>query len=312
MKISRELKIGIVAIVAIAFLIWGVNFLKGINIFKSSVVYYSTYESIDGLIESGLIYLRGYKIGNVSKIKFDSQGTGKIIVEYTIKEKVNIPKNSVFEIYSGSLVSGTKDIRLLLAEGDSIYQPGDTVPGRLDLGMASLINPVKDQALQTIAKIDTILTSLNMLLSENNLAEFKKALAHIENITESLDKSLASGGSLNMSFDNLASITDNLKKSNAELKIIMINFANVSDSLAKSEIKSTINNANSTLASTSLILDKVDKGEGTLGLLVNNDSLYNNLKNVSASLDLLLNDLREHPKRFVHFSLFGKKEKNSN
>ena len=311
MKLSRELKIGIVAIIAIAFLIWGVNFLKGINIFKSSDDYYSKYDNIDGLIESGIVYLRGYKIGNVSEISFDSKGKGEIIVKYSIKENINIPKNSIFEIYNSSLVSGIKDIRLLLAINDTIYHSGDTVPGRLDNGFASIINPVKEQMELTVTKIDTVLTSIAMLLNEKNLAEFQKTLEHVDNITGSLDKSLGSGGSLNQSFNNLASITNNLKKSNAELKNILTNFSNVSDSLAKSKIKSTIENANSTLASTSQILDRVEKGEGTLGQLVNNDSLYNNLRDVSASLDLLLKDLREHPKKYVHFSLFGKKEKSS-
>ncbi len=311
MKLSRELKIGIVALIAIAFLIWGVNFLKGINVFKSSDDYYSTYDNIDGLIESGIVYLRGYKIGNVSAINFDSKGNGEIIVKYSIKENINIPKNSIFEIYGSSLVSGIKDIRLLLAVNDTIYHSGDTVPGRLDNGLASIINPVKEQAQITISKIDTILSSLSILLNEENLAEFHKTLNHVDNITASLDKSLASGGSLKMSFENMASITDNLKKSNAELKNMLANLSSVSDSLAKSKIKSTIENANSTLARTSQIFEKVDSGEGTLGLLVNNDSLYNNLRDVSASLDLLLNDLREHPKKYVHFSLFGKKEKSS-
>ena len=308
MKLSRELKIGIVAIIAIAFLIWGVNFLKGINIFKSSDEYYSTYESIDGLIESGIVYLRGYKIGNVSGIKFDPKGSGEIIVKYSIKENINIPKNSIFEIYSSSMVSGIKDIRLLLAEGDTYYKSGDTVPGRLDNGLSAIIDPIKSQALQSISRLDSILASINVLFDEEHISKVKKTIDHIDDISESMDKNLMSGGSLDNSFDNLAEITENLKKSNTELRTILVNFSSISDSLAKSKIKSAIENANNTLASTSQIFEKVDNGEGTLGLLVNNDSLYNNLRDVSASLDLLLNDLREHPKRYVHFSVFGKKE----
>ncbi|MFO7658161.1 MAG: MlaD family protein [Bacteroidales bacterium] len=309
MKLSRELKIGIVTLVAIAFLIWGVNFLKGINIFKPSVNYYSKYEDIDGLIESGVIYLRGYRIGNVSEIKFDKQGTGDIIVMYNIKEKVSIPMNSVFEIYSSSLVSGTKDVRLLLAENNKVYQSGDTVPGRLDKGLSAFIEPVKDKALQALERIDTLLASLNMLVNKESAALFHATLEHAGNVSGSLDKSLAPGGSLKASLDNLASVTENLKKSNAELKMIMVNFASISDSVASSDLKSAIDNASITLQNTAQILTKIDQGDGSLGLLVNNDSLYNNLKNVSESLNLLLQDLHEHPKKYVHFSLFGKKEK---
>ncbi|MBN2612739.1 MAG: MCE family protein [Bacteroidales bacterium] len=309
MKLSRELKIGIVAIITIALLIWGMNYLKGINVFKSSDYYYSTYENIDGLIESGVIYLRGFRIGNVSGIEFDKQGNGDIIVKYNIKEKIEIPRNSVFEIYSSSIVSGTKDVRLLLAVNDTVYESGDTVPGRLDRGLSAIIDPVKDQALLAVSRLDSLLASLNMLVNEQSAALFHTTLEHAGNVAGSLDRSLAPGGSLKASLDNLASVTENLKKSNAELKMIMVNFATVSDSVASSDLKSAIDNASITLQNSAQILTKVDNGEGSLGLLVNNDSLYNNLKSVSESLDLLLKDLRDHPKRYVHFSLFGKKDK---
>ena len=309
MKLSRELKIGIVAVITLAFLIWGVNFLKGIDIFKSSDTYYSMYDNIDGLIESGIVYLRGFKIGNVSEIKFDSHGSGKIVVKYSIKERVKIPENSFFLIYSSSMVSGIKDIKLILGDGNKYFQSGDTVPGDLDRGLEAIIDPIREQTMGTISKIDTIIGSLAQILNGEKVAEIQKTIGHIDNVSESLDRSLSEGGALDKSFDNLASITENLKQSNEELKEIISNFRDVSDSISNSQLKSAIENANATLQSTSQMLARVEAGEGTLGKLVNNDSLYLNLKNVTKSLDLLLNDLREHPKRYVHFSLFGKKEK---
>jgi phospholipid/cholesterol/gamma-HCH transport system substrate-binding protein len=309
MKLSRELKIGIVAIITIALLIWGVNFLKGIDIFKSSDTYYSMYDNIDGLIESGIVYLRGFKIGNVSEIKFDSKGSGKIVVRYSIKERVKIPKNSVFQIYNSSLVSGIKDIKLVLGDGSKYYQSGDTVPGKIDKGLEAFIDPIRDLTMKTISKIDTIMGSLAQILNEEKITEIQKTIGHIDKVSESLDRNLAEGGALENSFDNLASVTENLKQSNDKLKEIISNFKDVSDSISNSQLKSAIANANATLQNTSQILAKVETGEGTLGMLVNNDSLYVNLKNVSESLDLLLNDMRKHPKRYVHFSLFGKKEK---
>ena len=311
MKLSREFKIGIVAIVTIALLIWGVNYLKGIDIFKSSDIYYSVYDDIEGLIGSGVVRLSGYQIGNVSEIRYDSQHS-KIIVRYSIKERVNIPENSVFQIYSSSLVSGIKDIRLILGDGTEYYQSGDTVPGELDKGLEAIIDPVRKQAMITISKIDTVIGSLAQILNEDKVAEIQKSIGHIDNVTASLDRNLSDGGALDNSFDNLASITENLKQSNDELKEIISNFRSISDSVSDSQLKSAIANANATLQSTSQILEKVETGEGTLGMLVNSDSLYINLKNVSETLDLLLNDLREHPKRYVHFSLFGKKDKTGN
>ncbi|MBN2212860.1 MAG: MCE family protein [Bacteroidales bacterium] len=311
MKLSRELKIGIVAIITIALLIWGINFLKGIDIFKSSDTYYSLYDNIGGLIESGVIYLNGFRIGNVSEIKYDSQ-SARIIVRYSIKERVKIPENSVFQIYSSSLVSGIKDIRLVLGEGTGYYQSGDTVPGELDRGLEAVIDPIREQTMITISKIDTVIGSLARILNEDKVEEIQQSIGHIDNIAASLDNNLSEGGPLDSSFDNLASITENIKQSNHELKAVISNFRNVSDSVSNSQLKSAIANANATLQSTSGILAKVEAGEGTLGMLVHNDSLYIHLKNVTETLDLLLNDLREHPKRYVHFSLFGKKEKAEN
>lgn len=312
MKLSRELKIGVVAIITLAFLIWGVNFLKGIDIFKSSDTYYSKYDNIDGLIESGIVFLRGFKVGNVSEIKFDTHGSGKIIVKYSIKERIKIPENSVFLIYSSSMVSGIKDIKLVLGDDSKYYQSGDTVPGDLDRGLEAIIDPVREQTMLTISKIDTIIGSLAQILNDKKVAELQNTIGHIDNVSASLDRSLSEGGALDNSFENLEAITENLKQSNDELKKIISNFRNVSDSISDSQIKSAIANANASLQSTSHMLAKVEAGEGTLGKLVHNDSLYMNLKNVTESLDLLLNDLREHPKRYVHFSLFGKKEKDEN
>lgn len=312
MKLSRELKIGIVAIITLAFLIWGVNFLKGIDIFKSTDTYYSKYDNIDGLIESGIVYLRGFKIGNVSEIKFDTHGSGKIIVRYSIKERVKIPENSVFLIYSSSMVSGIKDIKLILGDGTKYCQSGDTVPGDLDRGLEAIIDPVREQTMATISKIDTIIGSLAQILNAEKVTEIQKTIGHIDHVSASLDRNLSEGGALDNSFDNLAAITENLKQSNDEMKEIISNFKDVSDSISDSQLKSAIANANATLHSTSQMLARVEAGEGTLGKLVHNDSLYMNLKKVSESLDLLLNDFREHPKRYVHFSLFGRKEKNGN
>ncbi len=312
MKISRELKIGIVAIITLAFLIWGVNFLKGIDIFKSSDTYYSLYDNIDGLIESGIVYLRGFKIGNVNEIKFDSRGSGKIIVKYSIKERVKIPENSVFLIYSSSMVSGIKDIKLILGDGTRYYQSGDTVSGDLDRGLEAIIDPVREQTMSVLSKIDTIIGSLAQILNEKKIEELQQTIGHIDNVSASLDRNLSEGGALDNSFENMDAITENLKQSNRELKAIISNFKDLSDSVSSSQIKSAIDHASATLQSTSYMLAKVEAGEGTLGKLVHNDSLYLNLKNVSESLDLLLNDLREHPKRYVHFSIFGRKEKESN
>ncbi len=309
MKISREFKIGVIAVLTIAGFIWGLNFLKGINIFKTTDDYYVVYDKIEGLIESGVIYLNGYKVGNVSSINFDRKNPGKIIVQLALQEKVSIPVNSVAMITSSSMISGIKDLHLIFSDSTRYYSPGDTIPGGLDEGFSALIDPFKIQVEETIANIDTILIVMKNIFNNNTQASIQHTFAHLDTITANLSSDFGHDGRLSKSIDNLSYITGELKKKSGELSSILVNFSNISDSLANAEIKSTINNTNKTIEATNEILRKIRDGEGTAGMLVNNDTLYTNLKNASESLDILIKDLKEHPKRYVHFSLFGGKDK---
>lgn len=309
MKISKEFKIGIIAVATIAGFIWGMNFLKGINIFKTTDEYYVMYDKIDGLIESGVIYLNGYKVGNVSEIRFDRNNPGKIIVKLALEEKVSIPVNSVAMITSSSLISGIKDMHLIFSDSTRYYNVGDTIPGGLDEGLSAIIDPFKKQVEETIANIDTVLIVMKNIFNNNTQASLRHTFAHLDTITANLSTSLESDGGLSESIDNLAHITGELKKKSGELASIIENFSSVSDSIAQSEIKSAINNTNKTINATNEILQKIRSGEGTAGMLINNDTLYYNLQNASKNLDILIKDLKEHPKKYVHFSLFGGKDK---
>ncbi len=309
MKISRELKIGVIAVVTIAAFIWGLNFLKGVNILKSSDDYYIVYDKINGLIESGIVYLNGYKVGNVSAIDFDSKNPGKIVVTMALAEKIQIPVNSVALITSSSLISGIKDLELLFSDSTVYYKPGDTIPGAVDKGFSAMIDPFKVQVEETIANIDTILIVMRNIFNENTQENLKNTFAHLDTIAAGLSSSLEPGGGISRGIENIADITGELKKKSGELASILVSFASISDSLANSEIKSTINNTNKTIEATNEILQKIKNGEGTAGMLIHNDTLYNNLKSASQNLDILIKDLKEHPKKYVHFSLFGGKEK---
>jgi phospholipid/cholesterol/gamma-HCH transport system substrate-binding protein len=309
MKISREFKIGIIAAATIAGFIWGMNFLKGINIFKTTHEYYVVYDKIEGLIESGVIYLNGYKVGNVSEIKFDRNNPGKIIVKLALEEKVSIPVNSVAMITSSSMISGIKDLNLIFSDSTRYYNVGDTIPGGLDEGISAIIDPFKVQVEETIANIDSILMVMKNIFNKNTQVSLRHTFAHLDTITANLSTSLKTDGGLSKSIDNLAYITGELQKKSGELASIIENFSSVSDSIARSDIKSTINNTNKTIEATNEILQKIRDGEGTAGMLVNNDTLYYNLQNASRNLDILIKDLKDHPKRYVHFSLFGGKDK---
>ena len=308
MKISKEVKIGIIALITLIGFFWGLNFLKGINIFKPTNEYYATYDNIEGLIKSAVVYLRGYKVGSVRDIKFDKKKPGKITVRFALEEKVNIPKNSIALITTSSMISEIKDINLILSDSREICRPGDTIIGALDKGMSEIIDPIKFQAEETMANIDSVLTVIKQVFNKTAQANLHHTIANIDNITTSLNSSLNSNGNIKRSLDNLAEITSSLKSKNDDLSSMLVNLSAFSDSLAKSEIKATISKTNKTVEETTEILEKINSGKGTIGMLINNDTLYHNLKNASENLDILLKDLKEHPKRYVHFSLFGRKK----
>jgi phospholipid/cholesterol/gamma-HCH transport system substrate-binding protein len=308
MKISKEVKIGIIALITLVGFFWGLNFLKGINIFKSIDEYYVIYDNIEGLIESGVVYLNGYKVGNVRAIHFDRKHPGKIAVRFALEEKVSIPKNSVALITSSSMISEIKDINLILSDSSKICKPGDTLIGALDKGMSGIIDPITFQAEVTMANIDSVLTVIKQIFNKTAQANLQHTIANIDSITTSFSSSLNSNGSITKSLDNLEEITTSLKIKSKELSSLLVNLSAFSDSLAKSEIKAAISNTNKTVQETSEILEKINSGKGTFGMLIHNDTLYHNLKEASENLDMLLIDLKKHPKRYVHFSLFGSKK----
>jgi phospholipid/cholesterol/gamma-HCH transport system substrate-binding protein len=309
MKISREFKIGLVALIAVVLAVWGINFLKGINVLKPTDKYYAVYGNVKGLIESAVVYLNGYKVGNVSRIEFDEKNLKRVVVEISLEKKVKLPRNTSIVVRSGSLISGSKDIDLLLGEGPGYYESGDTLPSGIQVELSDYIDPIRAQVESLITSVDTLMVSLGVLIDSKTRENLQGTIASLNEAMHSLRLSLQPSGALSQSFTNLASITDNLKKSNAEISNVLHNFSAVSDSLRQADLKALIKHADETFASTSEIFDKINQGEGTAGQLMVNDSLYNNLNSALASLDSLLIDLREHPKRYVHLSVFGKKDK---
>ncbi len=309
MKISREFKIGLVALVAIILAIWGINFLKGINILTPTEKYYAVYGNVKGLLESAVVNLNGYKVGHVSKIQFEENNLGKIVVEITLGKKIKLPRNTKIVLRSGSLISGSKDVDLMLGNGPGYYEPGDTLPSSVQVELTDYIDPIRAQVESLIKSVDTVMVALNKLMDNNTRKNLQGTIANLNNATQSLRLSLQPNGSLSSSFSNLASVTDNLKKNNEEISSVLHNFAAVSDSLKQSDLKQLINHADETFAKTSELFGKINEGQGTAGKLVVNDSLYNNLNSAVASLDSLLIDLKDHPGRYVRVSVFGKKEK---
>ncbi len=315
MKVSKEVKTGILVVASIALFIYGFNFLKGKDIFSSRRIYYAVYPEVAGIVEANPVQLNGFKVGRVKEIKlFDT--TGRIIVTFAISDKdLKIPKNSVAKIISSDLL-GAKAIQLMPGDDKNYAQDGDTLIGIVEASLQESVNatvkPLKDKAEKLIASIDSIMLVVQAVLDKDtrdNLSQsfesIKHALETFDRTAMRLDTLIASErNKISVIFSKVESISSNLATNNEKISTAIKNFSSISDTLAKANLSKTIENANSALASISTVMEKINKGEGTAGLLVHDEKLYKNLTSASGSLDSLLQDMEAHPKRY--FSVFGR------
>ena len=312
MKLSSEVKIGIIAVLAIAVTYWGLNYLKGRNVLKSFDEYTVFYNDITGLEVNSIIYISGYRIGQVNDIYFNKDKQGELVVKLGIKDGYNIPLNSVAALISADIM-GTKAISIQLSDNKDFYEPGDTMISYIKPGLTDMLEeeilPIKDKAGELLTAIDTFIINLNYIFDEETAYDLKTSIKELGNASEEINSMLQEDGKLNKMISDIQSITANIRNHNDEIALALGNIASISDSIAQSELKSVINNTNETLKYSHSILKKIDSGEGTIGMLVNNDSLYRNLETTSADLDKLLNDLQENPKKYINVSVFGGRNK---
>ncbi len=314
-KISREIKVGFIVIVAVAFFVWGYSFLKGKDLFENTYTYYAIYERVDGLMKAAPVYVNGLKVGNVGDIRFLSDTNRMVIIEMKVSKDFLIPMQSIAEIYSADLM-GSRAIRLILSNELKYYRPNDTIISSVEADLKAQVSaqvlPLKHKAEELIKSIDSVMTVVQSIFDKNTRFNISRS---IENIRYTLDNLVKTSFTLDTLVQsekyalvriiaNIESISENLRNNNELINNIMKNLSAVSDSIQQANIKETILNANKALYEANIILDKINKGEGSMGMLIHNDQLYKNLESSSRNLDLLLRDLRENPKRYVHFSLF--------
>lgn len=310
MKIANETKVGILAAFSIAMLIIGYNFLKGNAIFSSETVLYARYSHVDGLGVSKPVLINGYQIGRVDKLTLQSDGT--IIATLKIKGKYEIPKNSVAKLESVDLLGG-KAIVMALGTGNVYAKDGDTLNANVAKGLLETVQPVQKKAELIIAKMDSILTSVNSILNPNFQKNVDKSfnsiastLASLEATSKKVDNLVGSEGTrISSILANVEAISANLKNNNEKINGILNNIGSITDQVAAANFKQTIDNANKSMADLQAIVGKINEGKGTLGLLINDTKMYDNLNSASQNLDKLIIDLKENPKRYVHFSVFG-------
>ena len=315
MKYRKEIIIGLVFIAALALFIWGFSFLKGFNLFKEQRVLYAVYDQVSGLSKANPVSINGLKVGQVSDIYFDPSYSGKIIVEITIETQLPIPRNSVALIYSSDLM-GSKAIDLKLGSDSLLVANGDTLGTRVEASLKEAVNqqiqPLKAKAEELILSIDSVVTVIKEIFNEqardnltSSLASVQATFENLESASYNLDQMIAAEkvrfGEI---MYNLESITTTIRENEDDIDNIISNFSVISDSLAQADIPRTFANINRVVGDVADIVDKINSGEGTLGMLVNNESLYRDLQKSAEQLSLLLEDLRVNPKRYVRFSLF--------
>lgn len=292
---KTEVKIGIVGVVALVALFLGINFLKGVNLFSTSEKYYITFANAKGLTKSSAVYADGYKVGIVSNIKYDFHHLGEVIVEISTDKGLRIPKGSSAQLDEALL--GGCTLNLLLATNPSeAYHPGDTIRGNDVSGLMGKVSDMVPQLEQVVAKVDTLVATLNTLLSNPNLPLI---IQNAELVTENLNKS---SEQLNTLLRNdIPQLTGTFTKAGENVTML-------TDKMNQLDLQATLDNVNQTISSVHATMEQIKNPNGTLGKLMSDPSIYDNLNHTVQSADSLVTDLKAHPKRYVHFSVFGKKE----
>ena len=299
MKLTKEIKIALVAIVGILVMYFGINFLKGMNLFSTNNAYYMTFDDIQGLGASTPIYADGYKVGTVDGLEYDYKENGPIKVKVDINKDLRIPQGSKAEIVKDLM--GNLQVNLLLANNPrERVEPGGVIPGAVNGGMmdkAANLIPVVEKMLP---KLDSILTSVNALLADPALAA---SLHNVETITSNLTISTRELNTLMAGLNN--QVPGMVRKANG----VLDNTNRLTANLASLDVQGTLNKVNQTLESAHQFTEKLNSNQGSLGLLMNDTKLYDNLTSTMGHADSLVIDLKAHPKRYVHFSVFGRKDK---
>ncbi len=313
-KVSKYTKLGFLVIACLAILIWGINYLKGIDLLKRSSNYFVVYEKIDGLLKSSSVTINGYQVGQVTDIEFLSDYSGRLLVTMSLEEDFKIAKGSTAKIISSDIM-GTKSIKLEVVHSGEYYQPDDTIPGTIEGDLKEQVSmqvlPLKKKAEELIASLDSALTVVTSVFNPKTRDNLSKSfeninytIANIESVSGELKK-IMNSGQVNSIVSNIDSISSTLKQNSGQISNIIGNMSSLSDSLSKLNISPVFTEISSSVAGLNAIIQKLNSTESSAGLLINDPMLYQNLNNLAGSLDLLLKDVRNNPKRYVHFSAFN-------
>ncbi len=303
---SKELKTGIIAIIIIGLFVWGYNFMKGQDVFKTNARhFFIEYKNIQGLNKSSIVTINGLQVGKVVDIKFNREKRGQLIVELLLENDFEFSKNSIARIYASSLLGGQSLAIIPSYEGEMAVS-GDYLKGEVESDIFSTVgeklNPLQAKLENGIVSADSLFLGLNQVLNKDTRESLSSSFVELEHTIQGLNKTIV------LVNEKLNAInTDDIKETLTNAKKMTANFSKVSDSLANANIGEIVRKSELTLNHVNSLLKGIENGKGSIGKLINDTAMYDNLTNVSKELEELLREIKLNPKRFVHFSVFGKK-----
>ncbi len=311
MKISHEVKVGGVALITIIAFILLYQFLKGTALFTSTDTYHIVYDNIAGLTESNPVEINGYQAGVVQDVRLINDGSGLILVSLSVDRQFNIPKDTKAEITTATLIAGMK-IVLRMGESREMCSDHDTISGYVATSiidrLSETISPLEENITSIITRLDSVITALNSVFTPEMTADIRSTMSNVSDVTAGLKEiSDSRKDELIDAISEIEAFTAMLSANSSTLDSTLKNIGAVSDAFAKADLETSLTSLRSSLTGLDTIIGGISRGEGSAGKLVTNDSLYTNLSNTLGSLDLLLRDMKDNPKKYVHFSLFGRK-----
>jgi phospholipid/cholesterol/gamma-HCH transport system substrate-binding protein len=313
MKFTKTTRIGIWVIICLTILIWGINFLKGRDIFRTEAIYYARYKDVGGLTSSTIVALNGFKIGYVRDIYFAKDLSGDLIVKLAIYNNFPLPVGTTAEIASTDLL-GSRIVKINLGNSNLKYQANDTLKSLTEIGLKEQVTeqltPIRIKAERLLVALDSVIQSVTIILNPatqhditKSIEQIRVTMTNLGGISSNLNEIISEQkGNLSSTIKNINEISTNIKRNSEVLDHIMNNISSFSDSLSRVELNTTLKSMNATVLKLDLILKKINSSEGTVGMLVNDPTLYKNLSNTSENLNRLLVDFQRNPKRYVHFS----------
>jgi phospholipid/cholesterol/gamma-HCH transport system substrate-binding protein len=306
---AKSIKVAVFCILALLIFYLGTNFLKGIDTFSKKEFYYSIYENSGGLYKGAIVYLQGYPIGKVTKVKLVNHHPVQILAEYLLNDNMKLPVDSRFDVTSRDMLGGII-VRLDLGNSSQYAKPGDTLACGQIPQLTDGIEAMKDQIINILASVDTIAVSLkDVLANQEGADKLAQTLRNIESITASLDQIVAENkNKFGKIVSEFAVFSKTLSEISPDLKNVVANFDHIADTIAKANVAKVIVNVNNTILQVEEVMKKMNTGNGDVAKLLNEDELYNKLSATLKSLDELLVDIKANPKRYINVKVFGKKD----